>query len=1069
MFDAESARLIRMAPRVADINPGTLPQALTQAYAQLVALRLRSGDPEAAAAAGERHEGLLRLAAVYEGIVDTTDDEGHRRGAAFVAATAYQILGRISDRDDADDQLLAPDSIHPRVAAPLLFIIAGQSPDAREAGARLSIPRDAPVLIRAMIESVADLARENLVAILDRAERLSASQPGRSNGLISQTEQALYGLCWAGVVHLAASVLGREQPETLFRRFDTPEATFRQVEALSAMRPHLTREGIAIVNTYAGPRHLARLLQHASRQFTGFGLVNLPAPAGVEEGAWRSWLSRRAISKPVIWPNHRAAIDKGILEPGVSTVLVLPTGAGKTTLSELKVGATLASDRKVIFLAPTLALVDQLRDEFARTFSSDLGQVVVSTDGDLSSIVSGPSLSQIEVMTPERLLAMLSFADADLSEVGLVVFDECHLLAPKGGGTRSLDAMLCLLHAARRAPDADFLLLSAMLTNGEDLAAWISELTGRRAEYFQDPWKPSRQARGVVIYPRTELNQIRLDERNGEPWRSTYPATPHALFGLQQNWAPSAGTDTAVVKLMDEPVQLATGAYGIRPTANGVAGVLAERASHVGLKTIIFVQQADHAPSTAREISKRLAGPWRVTEAERSLMADIAVELGQGHSLVQPQAGAVPHNGDMIPLERRLAESLYRREDGVAIIVATPTLAQGMNLPAQVAILAGDKRSRAGGERERLEQHELLNAAGRAGRAGFLANGMVLLVPEPVVGFTPEEPAVDAYPRLLSILPTDDRCVLVEDPVEHMLDQIQLGATNARIDYFVNRLRSGEPGEADAAAVALTRRSFGAFLARKRGQTIDAALATLEQALIATPAEDDDAGAHVAALTGLPRAAVAVLAARLGSDPTAFPTTIPGWVSWIVEFFKTETEAAAELVGGLDPIKAVVRGKKTGGPVTDDEFDRLDRALQAWIGGRTYSDIEQELGVAAKAVKVCRRSRDLVLKVVSRNLYMVATAVSELAKRRLQPAPDGVVQVPAVLEILAYALRAGFDSASKTAFHHLRKEIRTRVETHAIFVAMAGADGLRDEGTFLDVFDRVQTWLLLLELDDLED
>ncbi|WP_262422314.1 hypothetical protein [Brevundimonas denitrificans] len=103
-----------------------------------------------------------------------------------------------------------------------------------------------------------------------------------------------------------------------------------------------------------------------------------------------------------------------------------------------------------------------------------------------------------------------------------------------------------------------------------------------------------------------------------------------------------------------------------------------------------------------------------MTETEQGFAADIAVELGTGKSLVQPQAGAVPHNGDMIPLERRLAESLYRREDGAAIIVATPTLAQGINLPAQVAILAGDKRSGAGGERAQLEQHELLNAAGRA-------------------------------------------------------------------------------------------------------------------------------------------------------------------------------------------------------------------------------------------------------------------------------------------------------------------------------------------------------------------
>lgn len=1060
MFDAESARLIRMAPAVADINPETLPQDLTRAYAQLVALRLRTSEPDAAAQAELRHERLLKLAAIYEGIVDTFDNEDHRRGAAFVAATAYQILGRVADEEETELPLLGPDAIHPKVAAPLLFLIAGQSPDAREAGARLTIRREEPVLVRAMIESVVDLARENLDGILTRAQRLTGSRPSGTDGPISQIEQTLYGLCWSGVVQMAAAVLDRERPASMFQRFDTAEETFRRVEALSALEP-FPDEGLArIVNTYAGPRHLARLLQHASRQFMGFGLATLPAPDGVAEALWRPWLRRRAVSKPVIWPNHREAIARGVLELGKSAVLVLPTGAGKTTLSELKIGATVAAGKKVIFLAPTNALVDQLRDDFAKVFAEGMGEVAVSADGDLSVLANGPSLSQIEVMTPERLLAMLSFADADVSEVGLIVFDECHLLAPAGGGSRSLDAMLCLMHVVRRAPDADLLLLSAMLTNGQELADWVADLTGRPAEFFYDPWKPSRQARGVVVYPRDELNRVQEDRGAGGVVLAKYPATPHALFGLQQNWMPGRGTDTAVVKLMDEPVALSVGQWGMTPNANHVAGVLAERSSRAGLKTIIFVQQADYAPSTAKTISARMMGPWRLTELERSLVTDIAVELGAGLSLVQPQCGAVPHNGDMIPLERRLAESLFRREDGPSVIIATPTLAQGINLPAQVALLAGDKRVTPAG-RELLEQHELLNAAGRAGRAGFLANGMVLLIPEPVIGFTPGQPAVDAYGKLLSILPTDDRCVRVDDPIGLLLDRIQAGAAGAEIEYFVNRLRSGEPAEADAAAVVLARKSFGAFLAQRRGVVIDEAVTALERALADTPAEDDDAGTKVAALTGLPRGAVAVMAARLGEDPANFPQTIPAWVGWIVDFFRVEPAAAAELVGGLDTIKAVVRGNKSAQAITDAEFDRLAHALAAWIGGQPYSEIEMLLGVPANAVRTCKRTRDLVFKVVNRNLYMVASALVELAKRKLAPTPDGIVQVPATLEILPFALRSGFDTPTKAAFHQTQTDLRTRVGAHRRYAEKVSPGNLSEAGTYRDVLERVQVYLIL--------
>ena len=174
----------------------------------------------------------------------------------------------------------------------------------------------------------------------------------------------------------------------------------------------------------------------------------------------------------MLWQNHRLALAEGILEAGRSAILVLPTGAGKTTLSELKIAATLARGKKVLFLVPTLALVDQLRDELEDTFPKTLGgiQVEVSADGDLTALIVGPELQPIEVMTPERCLALLSHAPDAIEEVGLVVFDECHLLSPMGGGKRSLDAMLCLLHALKRAPEADLLLLSAMLTNAPEFA-----------------------------------------------------------------------------------------------------------------------------------------------------------------------------------------------------------------------------------------------------------------------------------------------------------------------------------------------------------------------------------------------------------------------------------------------------------------------------------------------------------------------------------------------------------------------------------------------------------------------
>jgi D-beta-D-heptose 7-phosphate kinase/D-beta-D-heptose 1-phosphate adenosyltransferase len=60
-----------------------------------------------------------------------------------------------------------------------------------------------------------------------------------------------------------------------------------------------------------------------------------------------------------MWPNHRQAVQREFHQTGVSGVVVLPTGAGKTTVSSLKIAGVLARGKKVVFLAPTHALVGQ--------------------------------------------------------------------------------------------------------------------------------------------------------------------------------------------------------------------------------------------------------------------------------------------------------------------------------------------------------------------------------------------------------------------------------------------------------------------------------------------------------------------------------------------------------------------------------------------------------------------------------------------------------------------------------------------------------------------------------------
>ncbi len=651
-------------------------------------------------------------------------------------------------------------------------------------------------------------------------------------------------------------------------------------------------------------------------------------------------------------------------------------------------------------------------------------------------------------MTPERCLALLSFAETDMSDLGLLVFDECHLLSSEGGGSRSVDAMLCLLHAIKRAPNADLLLLSAMLQNADEVADWLTTITGRPCEGFHDPWKPSRQARGVVIYPKTQVDAADSIVRRKKRLKKAYQAPPlcadpFALFGLHHAWVKSAPTDIRLVRLMDAPVVLAHGTRRATPNANDVGAALARSAALAGLKTIMFVQQADHAPSTANWLRGTLPSPPELTESENGLWVDAIAELGAAScSLFDPTAPAIPHNGDMIPLERRLAESVFKKSTGVNVIVATPTLAQGMNLPAQVAILAGTMRHDEEG-RKPLEGHEILNAAGRAGRAGHLANGTVLLIPEPVVHFDANAiPENEAFNMLKAVLPQNDQCVKINDPLSALLDSIQDGQLlGAGVRYFLSRLRAGEPEDAAVdKAVEMIRRSFAGYQARQsmKEAAFETKLGALKTALDTTTVETSAPVMQVAAFTGLPVEPLAAIAAKVEAQIEALPSTVCGWMEWLIDFMIADRDSYSLLFGSaVETVKAVTRGSKTGGESTAKEMEILKTGLAAWLRGEPFYKIEASLGVPVARIGICKRTRDLVNQIANRQLYMVAAAAAQVIQQTLA-AKGQIAANPAALEILAYAIRRGLDFPEKVAFAYRTPSARSRVLLHRAFAEKVG-------------------------------
>jgi len=931
MFDAETARLIAGAPALEGVDLAALPQDFTNAYAAIVAARLRleAGShseqlPEDIAAIVSR---MRRLAFTHEAMVAVSADRGNRTAAAFVAGSAHHIalMAEKLRHPEQRPSRLDYESISPEISATLLFLIAEASADAAEM-ARSIVVQTPDHVVAALLQSIDHLAHGRLQDILALPTPASESILVAEHG--DQPTRALYFLILSGVRTLAAAMLGATS--AVGGPASEPNAIFEQARSL-CVEPMESPDGDSPsgpYSVYPGPLHLASLLSSAAMDLFSSALVNVTPPGGIDGGRWRSVMQEAAAHRPYLWRNHREAVAAGYLEPGASAAISFPTGAGKSTLSELKIAATLLRGMKVIFLAPTLALVDQT----ARTLTSSFpkADVLREREEELTFELKSDALPAVSVMTPERCLALLSFDRGIFMEIGLVVFDECHLLHPRENdrSRRAIDAMLCILNLTSIAPHADMLLLSAMMSNCAEIAAWVESLTGRRCLSLALTWKPTRQVRGCVVYGETEitalgnkLQQVRATGKTQHPPASlkrTLFANPFGFFCLRQTWQSQARRDYALLPLLKAPVTLSTGVskkgkWYLTPNGNQVAATLAAACARQQLKTLVFTQTIPLANSAASAVEKMsgTAGTM-LTDSEKRWHATAQDEAG-GSERIYLRANtdgvlissSACHHGLLLPSERLLHESLFKRPDGIAVLVATSTLAQGMNLPSEVVIIAGDSRFDPNANRvQQLEAHELLNAAGRAGRAGERAHGFVLVVPSKVVDFNDETSKIhNHWSDLQAIFAQSDQCLVIEDPFRSLLDQIH-DASTPRSDlatYLIRRLPMGESTDEDPDSPTrkLLARSMAAYQARTRGDAawIDARI----EAVVLARRADPQAPAiltwveRLSAAAAVPPDFVRALSVPLSQT---FDRNIPvlAWTQWMATWLKSIPQVIPLLV-----------------------------------------------------------------------------------------------------------------------------------------------------------------------------
>ncbi len=1068
MFDNITRAVITGATPLSGVNMERLPQELTAAYAKIVAFRVAEHYSDGFKAEVEKIE---RIGKTYLALLISCRNE-HFQSIAFVAASAYSLVA--SYRNEIRSDVFDRDSVCPLCTSTLLYILADAVSDAAEVALRIP-DIEAPYSTHDRISHfVRRLALGKLSEITQ--DTIPVPVEGSHDALATIT---LYNNCLIGLQKLCLALLGDDSSSFDAAIHILNRTKILAVEDISYNLEHDTL-GVGIFSTFPGPFITSSLLSIAAERLYLHSLMNVPAPDARFADSWNEQIKKLSRSRPYIWPNHARAIHgNGVLRSGISAVFSLPTGAGKTTLSILKIASSLVAGGKVIFLAPTHALVQQVSNELRTTFPEYTVKNAV-IDGEYVE-TEDAVLADIAVMTPERCLAFLMFYPLAFGQVRLVVFDECHILHASdwSHSYRASDSMMCLHRLFEHAPQADYFLLSAMVANTVDIAGWIAKRIIRPCYPIQDEWKPTRQVKGCIVYQKSDINSLNghlIEDHNdavkvsrkrpGSAVKEKLSIQPWAFFGLNQTWNTTKVIDYLALPISAKNAMLGANDYWkLSPNKNIVAASLATTLYNAGVKTLIFVQQINHTQSIVANIRKQTDANIKHTVAEQNLLLKIRDELGSLDISYTPQDGvAACHHGLLLKDERELVESLFRRPDGIGVLAATPTLAQGMNLPAEAVILAGDERwDVEQNNQESLEAHELLNAAGRAGRAGLSAKGFVLVIPKRVVsleysnngGASIGKEWTELKDRTFS---KSDQCLTVVDPLEKLLDSVQdkTLSDEAAAHYLFRRMPFRE-GHADVESIRDTlNNSLAAFVAIKKGQNeafIQAVEATIEAS---HDIRDFDAVADtpwmgaLATEIGVDTDVVAKIFGKLdGLDPEY---NVYEYLDWAnnsgILLLLSRPSSHSDIVNTL-----TTKQEKNQIAPHFAAYKRLVEGLKAWCGGSTLIELSKFMLETTKTKAYCKNSRKLAIKWAPE----VAYALGSVARMYKYKCEAEGIPMPLCLATLASLIRHGMDSPEKLALLHIHDYQFTRRKTHNLYHEFADRVSLVDTyASFRDVLKAVK-------------
>ena len=354
---------------------------------------------------------------------------------------------------------------------------------------------------------------------------------------------------------------------------------------------------------------------------------------------------------------------------GDNLVVAIPTASGKSLIGYIPALELMVSKgKKVLYIVPLKALASEKKDDFDRF--KELGIRTHMSTGDLDSDDRNLADADVLVATSEKADSMIRHGSEWMKDVGLVIADEIHLIHDPGRGP-TLEVILTKL--MRRNRDLQIIALSATMSNAFDLAEWL------HAKLVESDWRPIPLKEGVYYDGRIEFDDGTSREVGSD------------------------GEDVwSIVK----------------------------QAIQDGGQSLIFVNSRRSTEALAVKYSKKmseLAGR-SLTQAEAALLEGDSESTATGRKLSScVKCGIAFHNAGLTSRQRKYVEDNFRNGQ-IKCIVATPTLAAGINLPARRVVVRDTTRYETNYGNSPISVMEIKQMCGRAGRPGYDPYGEAVLI-----------------------------------------------------------------------------------------------------------------------------------------------------------------------------------------------------------------------------------------------------------------------------------------------------------------------------------------------------